>query len=59
MYAFIYFFIQLLLYLQTTIEFYINMEERREAKTRGETYKNPFDKGIYLFIYLLLLLLNI
>lgn len=30
---------------QTTIEFYINMEERSEARARGATYKNPFDKG--------------
>jgi hypothetical protein len=30
---------------QTTIEFYINYDEGREAKARGETYKNPFDKG--------------
>jgi len=30
---------------QTTIEFYINMEERSEAKQRGTTFKNPFDKG--------------
>ena len=30
---------------QTTIEFYINMEERAEAKEQGRTYKNPFDKG--------------
>ena len=30
---------------QTTIEFYINYDEGREAKQRGETYKNPFDKG--------------
>jgi palmitoyltransferase len=30
---------------QTTIEFYINMEERAEAKEGGYTYKNPFDKG--------------
>jgi palmitoyltransferase len=30
---------------QTTIEFYINIEERMEAKEAGYTYKNPFDKG--------------
>ena len=30
---------------QTTIEFYINMEERHEAKQRGLVFKNPFDKG--------------
>ena len=30
---------------QTTIEFYINMEERAEAKEAGTIYKNPFDKG--------------
>ena len=30
---------------QTTIEFYINMEERSEARAKGVVYKNPFDKG--------------
>jgi hypothetical protein len=30
---------------QTTIEFYINMEERSDAKHRGHVFKNPFDKG--------------
>jgi len=30
---------------QTTIEFYINMEERSEAKAAGLVFKNPFDKG--------------
>lgn len=31
---------------QTTIEFYINFEEAREAKAKGLTYKNPFDRGM-------------
>jgi len=30
---------------QTTIEFYINMEERADAKEQGLVYTNPFDKG--------------
>jgi palmitoyltransferase len=30
---------------QTTIEFYINMEERADAKEQGFIYTNPFDKG--------------
>lgn len=30
---------------QTTIEFYLNMEERSDAKLRNETFKNPYDKG--------------
>ena len=30
---------------QTTIEFYINMDESRHAKSQGDTFKNPFDKG--------------
>jgi palmitoyltransferase len=30
---------------QTTIEFYINMEERADAKEQGLTFRNPFDKG--------------
>ena len=30
---------------QTTIEFYINMDERSYAKSKGETFKNPFNKG--------------
>jgi palmitoyltransferase len=30
---------------QTTIEFYINMEERADAKEMGLVFKNPFDKG--------------
>ncbi len=30
---------------QTTLEFYINWEERREAKEQGYVFKNPFDKG--------------
>ena len=30
---------------QTTIEFYTNMEERSEARAKGLTYRNSFDKG--------------
>lgn len=30
---------------QTTIEFYINIEEKHDAKQRGALFKNPFDKG--------------
>ena len=30
---------------QTTVEFYINMHEKRDALEKGKTYKNPFDKG--------------
>ncbi len=30
---------------QTTLEFYINMDERSDAKSRGEVYKNPYDRG--------------
>jgi palmitoyltransferase len=30
---------------QTTIEFYINIENRADAKEEGKEYKNPFDKG--------------
>lgn len=30
---------------QTTIEFYINMEERADAKDEGRVFTNPFDKG--------------
>ena len=30
---------------QTTIEFYINMEERSDARQRGAVFRNPFDKG--------------
>lgn len=30
---------------QTTIEFYINLEERSDARQRGAVFKNPFDKG--------------
>ena len=32
--------------MQTTIEFYINMEEREIAKDEGYIYKNPFDEGL-------------
>lgn len=31
---------------QTTIEFYINMENRSEAKRKGFVYKNPFNEGM-------------
>ena len=30
---------------QTTIEFYVNMEERAYSKEKGEIYKNPFHQG--------------
>lgn len=30
---------------QTTIEFYINMEEKRISRAAGQIYKNPFDMG--------------
>jgi hypothetical protein len=30
---------------QTTIEFYINYDEGRDAKAQGMVYKNPFDVG--------------
>lgn len=30
---------------QTTVEFYVNMHEKRDAIERGEVYKNPFDNG--------------
>jgi palmitoyltransferase len=36
----------LLLTNQTTIEFYINIENRSIAKDRGIFYKNPFDEGV-------------
>ena len=35
----------LLLFGQTTIEFYINIENRMEAKASGQKYENPFDLG--------------
>lgn len=37
--------IYLVLTNQTTIEFYINMDEGQQAKERGEKFKNPFDRG--------------
>lgn len=30
---------------KTTIEFYINLEEGREARLNNKTFKNPYDKG--------------
>lgn len=30
---------------QTTIEFYVNIENRMDAKQAGIEYKNPFDEG--------------
>jgi hypothetical protein len=30
---------------QTTIEFYINLSEKHDAKVVGDTYRNPFDAG--------------
>ncbi len=32
-------------FVQTTIEFYINIEETRTAWQEGRLFKNPFDKG--------------
>ena len=37
--------VYLVLTNQTTIEFYINLDEASHAKSQGEKYKNPFDKG--------------
>jgi hypothetical protein len=34
-----------LLPLQTTIEFYINYENRNDARAHGFLYRNPFDQG--------------
>lgn len=31
---------------QTTIEFYVNMEERRIARDEGYVFHNPFDEGL-------------
>lgn len=36
----------LILTNQTTIEFYVNMEERRVAGEQGYVYRNPFDEGL-------------
>ncbi len=32
--------------VQTTIEFYINLEEKSYASSNGVVFKNPFDQGI-------------
>lgn len=31
--------------MQTTIEFYVNIENKMEAKEQNVEYKNPFDQG--------------
>ena len=31
---------------QTTVEFYVNLHETRDASRRGEVYKNPFNHGL-------------
>jgi hypothetical protein len=36
------------IHLQTTIEFYINIENKMDAKSNNEVYTNPFDQGYRL-----------
>jgi hypothetical protein len=31
--------------MQTTIEFYVNIENKMEARSNNIEYKNPFDQG--------------
>lgn len=38
-------FILMLYNVQTTIEFYMNLEARREAYLTGSLFRNPFDEG--------------
>lgn len=33
------------MYFQTTIEFYVNIENKLEARNENCEYKNPFDQG--------------
>ena len=35
----------IIIIIKTTIEFYINLEEGRDARLNNRTFKNPYDKG--------------
>lgn len=37
--------ILIIIYMKTTIEFYMNFDAATEAKSRGQSFRNPFDRG--------------